>query len=65
MKDLPREMGGGRTVEELKRKIKEDLKLEMDFDIVIQQKLVDDTTRSLDAIYTNFFLPEVFRAELQ
>ena len=29
-------MGGGRSVEALKRKIKEDLKLEMDFDIVIQ-----------------------------
>jgi hypothetical protein len=56
-------MGGGRTVEELKRKIKEDLKIEMDFDIVILQKLVDDTSRSLDAIYMKFYLAELFGAE--
>ena len=36
----------------------------MDFDIVVCQKLVDDTSRSLDSIYTKFYLPEVIQNEM-
>lgn len=62
-KDLPRELGGGIIVETLKRKIKDDLQLEMDFDIVVCSKLIDDTSRSLDTIYSRFYLNEVVRAD--
>jgi len=33
----------------------------MDFDIVVCSKLIDDTSRSLETIYTKFYLPEVLR----
>jgi hypothetical protein len=64
LRDLPRELGGGRTVETLKRKIKEELHLEMDFDIVVSSKLIDDTSRYLETIYTRFYIPELARNEV-
>jgi hypothetical protein len=44
----------------LKKKLKEDLKLDegLDFDILVHSKLVDDTSRPLDPIYLKFYLME-------
>jgi len=33
----------------------------MDFDITVCEKLIDDTSRDLESIYSKFYLPERLR----
>ncbi|KAM3129132.1 hypothetical protein pb186bvf_018768 [Paramecium bursaria] len=51
------------TFEQLKTKLQNDIQIDMPFDFLIQNKLLDDTSKSVESVYKNFYLNEINRQE--